>query len=79
MPLYFLYVRDGHRLICDPDGSSFRDPESAQEEAIESARELMAERLIRDGRIGLDRSIEIWDTADARLLVVPFREAITND
>jgi len=30
------------------------------------------------GRIGLGRSMEIWDAGDPRLLVVPFRKAITK-
>jgi hypothetical protein len=79
MTVYFLHVRDGYRLISDPEGCVFRDLESARSEAIESAREFMAEGQLRDGRIGLDRSIEIWDEAGARLLVVPFRETVTCD
>jgi hypothetical protein len=51
MRVYFLHVRDGYKFISDPAGCVFRDLESARSEAIESARELMAEGLLRDGRI----------------------------
>jgi Domain of unknown function (DUF6894) len=76
MPVYFLHVEDGDQLILDPDGSSRNDLEAARGEAIEGARELMAESIVSDGRVGIERSIEVWDAVGVRLLVVPFRQAV---
>jgi len=76
MPVYFLHVQDGDQLILDPDGSSLHDLEAARAEAIESARELMADSIVSDGRVGIERSIEVWDAVGARLLVVPFHQAV---
>jgi len=76
MPLFFLHVRDGDRLIRDPDGSVFRDLEAVRSEAIESARELIASGIVDRGRIGIERSMLICDASGAALLVVPFRDAI---
>jgi hypothetical protein len=76
MRSFFLHIRDGDRLIRDPDGSLLRDLEAARREAIESARELMAAGIVNEGRIGIERSILICDASDNALLVLPFREAI---
>jgi len=78
MPLFFLHVRDGDRLIRDPDGSVFHDLEAARREAIESARELMASGIVDRGRIGIERSMLICDASGTALLVVPFRDAIAR-
>jgi hypothetical protein len=76
MRSFFLHIRDGDRLIHDPDGSFLHDLEAARREAIESARELMAAGIVSDGRIGIERSILICDASGTALLVLPFREAI---
>ena len=78
MPLFFLHVRDGDRLIRDPDGSVFRDLEAVRSEAIESARELMASGIADGGRIGIERSMVVCDASGTELLVVPFRDAIAR-
>lgn len=77
MPLFFLHVRDGDRLIHDPDGSFLHDLEAARSEAIASARELMVQSIVDKGWIGIERSMEICDAGDNTLLVLPFRQAIT--
>jgi len=74
--MLFLHVRDGDRLIRDPDGSFFYELEAARSEAIESARELMASGIADQGRIGIERSIVVCDASGATVLVLPFREAI---
>src|SRR5262245_28839142 len=75
MPLFFLHMTDGDRLIRDPDGSFYDDLEGARSEAIESARELMAAGILDEGRIGIERSITICNASGTVLLVLPFREA----
>src|SRR5262245_9865753 len=76
MPLFFLHIRDGERLIRDLDGSFHDDLEGARSEAIESARELMAAGILDEGRIGIERSITICNASGTVLLVLPFCEAV---
>src|SRR5262245_41991855 len=75
MPLFFLHIWDGERLIRDPDGSFHDDLEGARSEAIESARALMAANILDEGRIGIERSMTICDASGTALLVLPFHEA----
>ena len=74
--MLFLHVRDGDRLITDPDGSFFYELEAARSEAIESARELMAAGIVEEGQIGIERSMAVCDASGTTLLVLPFREVI---
>ena len=76
MPLFFLHLRDGSGLISDPDGSCFPDVVFAKSEAIHSARELMSQSVIRDGRLGIDRRFEIADQEGNIVAIVSFREAV---
>jgi site-specific recombinase XerD len=45
MPLFFLHIRDGGTLIRDPEGSFLIDLQAARSQAIESAREFMAQGI----------------------------------
>jgi hypothetical protein len=63
-------------LIRDPEGSFHDDLEGARSEAVESARELMADGILSEGQIGIERSITICDARGTALLVLPFRDAI---
>ena len=78
MPLYFMHLRDSNRLIMDPDGSCLSNLEAARNEAIQSARQLMVDSIVTEGRVGISRSIEVCDAKGARLLVVPFAEAVAT-
>jgi Domain of unknown function (DUF6894) len=77
MPVFFLHVRDGDQLTRDLEGSTLYDLQAARDEAIKSARELMADSIVSEGRIGIDRSIEVSDATGFTLLVIPFRRAVT--
>jgi uncharacterized protein DUF6894 len=72
MTTYYLNVRDDE---CDPDGSELSDITAARAEAIASARELMSQSIVAEGRIGIHRSFEIADANGRILMVVPFHEA----
>jgi len=78
MPLYFMHLRDSNGLILDPDGSCLSNLEAARNEAIQSARQLMVDSIVTEGRVGIYRSIEVCDAKGARLLVVPFTEAVAT-
>lgn len=78
MDHYFLHLRDGAKLIRDPDGSLMPNVRAAELESIESARELMSQSIVIAGRIGIYRSFEISDRSDRTLLIVPFRDALAR-
>ena len=59
----------------DPDGSECPDDASIRREAIEGAREIMAEH-IRKGRDVSDWSFEIVDEDNRPVMTVPFSEPI---
>jgi hypothetical protein len=61
--------------VEDPDGSECPDDASIRREAIEGAREIMAEH-IRKGRDVSDWSFEIVDEDNRPVMTVPFSEAI---
>jgi hypothetical protein len=76
MPHYYFHLREGDRVIEDPDGGPFRDLDAARSEALASAREMLAERL-KAGRVLDGQEIEICDAEGHRLATVRFREAFT--
>jgi len=77
MPVFFLHVKEGDLWTRDLEGSTLHDLQAARDQAIKSARELMADSIVSEGRIGIDRSIEVSDATSITLLVVPFRQAVT--
>jgi len=72
---YFFHIRDGARLIMDPDGEDFATLEAVRVEAVEAARELIAMNL-RAGRPLDGRSFEIWDETGQIVDVLAFLDAI---
>ncbi|MCE7798119.1 hypothetical protein LWE61_16370 [Sphingobium sufflavum] len=63
--------------LMDEQGRDFRDLPAAKDEAIRSARELMAEHLMQGRPIDLDDRIEIADCDGKTLATIAFRELIT--
>jgi hypothetical protein len=47
MPKFFFHIRDGQDLAADPEGAEFESLEAARKEAINSARELLSQRILR--------------------------------
>jgi hypothetical protein len=72
MPRYYLHVRTPTDLIKDPEGETRADLEAIRLEAIESAREILADR-----RHAISWLFEISDPEGNVLLVVPFTEALS--
>jgi two-component system, chemotaxis family, protein-glutamate methylesterase/glutaminase len=50
MPHFYLHLREGERLLKDPDGREFRSLDEARVEAVLSARELMSHAWHKSGR-----------------------------
>jgi hypothetical protein len=74
MPRYYFHVREGSRVAEDPDGGAFIDLEAARDEALATAREMLAERL-KAGRVLDGQQIDICDEAGETLATLRFREA----
>ena len=78
MPRYYFHVSaPDSELLRDPEGQEFRDLAAVREEAIASAREIMAE-LMLVGQAPDGHTFQITDEKDKVLLVVPFKSAITH-
>ncbi len=75
MPRYFFHVRANDGLVEDPERIECADEGSIREEAIEGARQLMAEH-IRKGVDVSDWSYEIVDEHDRPVMTVAFSQAI---
>ena len=78
MPHFYLHLREGERLLKDPDGREYRSLDDARVEAVLSARELMSARVLAGKRLNHSR-FEIADASDNVVLIVWFEEAISWD
>lgn len=47
MTRYYFHIRKGTELIHDPEGIDFVDTKAAFQEAINAAREIVAERILK--------------------------------
>ncbi len=75
MPRYFFHVREAADLVEDLDGIEFPDDAAAGAEAIEAARDIMAE-YIRKGQDVSGWCFEIADGSSRPIMTVPFSEAV---
>jgi hypothetical protein len=78
MPHFYLHLRDGERLLKDPDGREFCSIDEARAEAVLSARELISARVLAGRRPNHSR-FEIADASDNVVLIVWFEEAISGN
>jgi hypothetical protein len=72
VPRYFLHIDE---LDTDPDGTELPDLEAARREAMLSAREMLAERIIL-GADDIPTRIVITDEEGSILSVVHFRDVL---
>jgi hypothetical protein len=79
MHRYFLHIRNGTELLADHDGQEFDDVAAAEQEAAQSARDLMAECLRLAQPLGLGREMVICDDAGSVVAKVPFAKAIPEE
>jgi hypothetical protein len=75
MPLFYFHLRDGTKLIRDPEGVRLPDIASARAEAVQSARELMSQSITGRALFGPEQQFEITNEAGETITIVPFREA----
>jgi hypothetical protein len=75
---FYLHLRQGETLLRDPDGREFGSLDDARTEAVLSARELIAARVLA-GRKPNHSRFEIADAGDNVVLIVWFEEAISGN
>ena len=75
MPKYFFHIRAGGVLEEDPEGAEFPTLDEAHQEALEAAREIIAEKVLAN-EVTDAQSFEIVAEDGALLREVPFRSAI---
>ena len=78
MPRFYFHIRKGDVLVEDPEGTEVSETETLEDEAIEAARDLLADGDLQ----GLDRREWVYEVADesgATVLTLPFSEAVEPD
>ena len=78
MPRFHLHVKHRNTLVEDEEGEEFASLDSARAAAIQSAREIISDRLIHGQGINGD-AFAIADEEGRIVLTVPFSEAIQRD
>jgi hypothetical protein len=72
-------MRNGGLFTANREGSDFPNLGMARVAAIAAAREFISQSVLAEGRLGLDRRIEIADITGNTLLIVSFRDAVRFD
>lgn len=75
MPRYYFHIREGGVLVEDQEGAEFPTLDEAYDEAIQAAREMIAEKVLADEVLDGDL-FEITAEDGTVLRTVPFRSVI---
>jgi hypothetical protein len=75
MPRFFFNIRDGADLSRDREGQDCPNAEAARREAVNSAREMLGERLLHGGSLN-HRQIEITDMTGHIVDVVTISDVV---
>lgn len=78
MPKFYLHVKNGTEIHQDDEGFEFPDVAAARAEALECARELLANALRSPHETAPDCVI-LADAAGRELATVPLREALPRN
>lgn len=73
---YFFHLHECGATIADEEGVELADVAAVRARALREARAMMAAE-VSEGRLCLGCAIEVTDAAGARVLSLPFREAVT--
>ena len=76
MARYFFDVHDGQSIMEDPEGEDFPDPDTAREEAVATAIDLVCTSLCSGEGLKLHRAIVIKDARRTSVEVLPFGIAL---
>lgn len=74
VPRFFFHLYDD-TVVLDGEGMELPDVDTAEQQAIEIARE-MASFEVAQGHLGLNHRIEVADAAGAEVLTVHFKDAV---
>ena len=73
MARYFFYLRDEDgNLQEDPEGQEFADLAGAEDNAMVSAKEILAEELLRGNALRTGLAFEVFDENHKLVLRFPF-------
>lgn len=75
MALYYFHLRDGHDILLDPDGRDVLDPGHLPAMVLRDARSVLSGDAL-EGRIMLDRRIDVQDERGAIVYTLHFADAI---
>ncbi len=75
MTRYYFHVRSAAGLDHDPEGAEFEDIAAANREALQAAREMVAEMVLAGDKID-GNQFEITDEAGIVVSTVPFKAAV---
>ena len=75
MPRYFLHLREGDKLLEDPEGCVLPDLAAAHREALAEARDLLA-TYVRAGRLLDGQQFDITDENGQVLMEVLLTDAL---
>ena len=75
MPRYYMHMRNGSEFMDDYEGSDHPDIAAVHREAVDAAREIMADP-VRAGRMMGRWEFLIIDEGGRQLAVIPFRAAL---
>jgi hypothetical protein len=70
MARFYFHLRDGDKLVPDPDGSDLPDVEAAKREALLAARDILSDAM-KVGKRKVPEAFVIADEAGRKLDVVP--------
>lgn len=78
MPRYFFHIRSHEDFVEDAEGVDLPGDAEAREEAVDAAREMLAER-VRKGEVIDGHAFEVCDDAGTKVFTFPFRDVLRLD
>lgn len=75
MPRYYFHIKSDVDFVEDPEGIELAGDAEAREEAIDAAREMLAER-VRRGEVVDGYVIDVHDAAGTKVFTLSFRDVL---
>ncbi len=75
MARYYFHLRDGRDVLLDPEGMELEGLSIAQEQAMRSARAILAAEVL-EGRVPLYMRIDVEDGGGVIVHRLPFTAAV---
>jgi hypothetical protein len=77
MPRYFFHIKDKANTIRDEEGTELQDLDAVREEAKESARQIMTDKLLL-GQLADDEVFVVTDEQGETVLTFAFKDAVPD-